>query len=284
LGEHWDAQLVEKIVSDRCPEDVHPDEWELEALEKELRARFHVTVDLSSVQDDLEQLVDTCWERVEASLLAREQEFGLYVFLYQVRRIYLREIDEQWIGHLKNIEQLRAGIGLLGYANRNPKNAYKLEGFKMFREMWEDIEQTVLDQVLQMRLSEEDKRRAEEGAEYESTLTKASQRRERSTTTRREGGELERLDAAAKAAVAKLKAASLGSGERAAAAAAIADMQRQAAAATAPSGPSADEAIEASAAQALASAKISKDGPRPSGRRKRRKKDEDDGVSVGDDE
>jgi preprotein translocase subunit SecA len=277
-------QLVEKIVSERCPEDVHPDEWELEALEKELRSRFYVTVDLSSVQDDVEQLVDICWERVENSLLAREQEFGLYVFLYQIRRIYLREIDEQWIGHLKNIEQLRAGIGLLGYANRNPKNAYKLEGFKMFREMWEDIEQTVLDQVLQMRLSDEDKRRAEEGAEYESTLTKASQRRERSTATRREGGELERLDAAAKAAVAKLKAASLGTGERAAAAAAIADMQRQAAAAAAAPAPtpSADDAIEATAAQALAAARISKDGRKPSGRRKRRKKDEGGGSDEGD--
>ena len=263
-------QLVEKIVTELCPEDVHPDEWELETLEKELQRRFYIKVDLSSVQDDIEQLVDNCWDRVEASLLDREKEFGLYIFLYQVRRVYLREIDEQWIVHLKNIEQLRAGIGLLGYANRNPKNAYKIEGFKLFRDMWENIEQTVLDQVLQMRLSEEDKRRAEEGAEYESTLTRASQRRERSTATRRESGELEKLDAAAKAAVAKLKAASLGTGERAAAAAAIAEMQRQAAEAA--SVPTADDAIEASAAQAIAAMKVDKDAARPSGRRKRRSK------------
>ena len=125
-------------------------------------------------EDDIDKLVNSCWDQVEASLLAREKEFGLYVFLYQVRRIYLREIDEQWIAHLKNIEQLRAGIGLLGYANKNPKNAYKIEGFALFRDMWDSIEQTVLDQVLQMRLSEEDKRRAEEGAEYETALTRAN--------------------------------------------------------------------------------------------------------------
>jgi preprotein translocase subunit SecA len=98
----------------------------------------------------------------------------------------------------------------------------------------------------------------------------------RATRASFERGELERLDAAAKAAVAKLKAASLGTGERAAAAAAIAEMQRQAAAAPAPS---ADDAIEASAAQALANAKVSKDGRKPSGRRKRRKKDEDEAVA-----
>jgi preprotein translocase subunit SecA len=261
---------VEKHVTELCPEDVHPDEWELETLEQQMRDRFYVAVDLSDVQDDIDQLVDTCWDQVEASLLAREQEFGLYVFLYQVRRVYLREIDEQWIGHLKNIEQLRAGIGLLGYANKNPKNAYKIEGFRLFREMWENIAQTVMDQVLQMRLSEEDKRRAEEGAEYESTLTKASQRRERSTATRRKSGQLEKLDAAAKAAVAKLKAASLGQPEREAAARALADIQRQTAAAS--QGPSVDDAIEASAAQALAAAKIAKDKKKSSGRRKRRKK------------
>ncbi|WP_443655672.1 hypothetical protein [Enhygromyxa salina] len=273
---------IEKAVMEQCPEDVHPDEWELEALENQLRARFYVDVDLSSVQDDIDKLVDTCWDRIEASLLAREQEFGLYVFLYQVRRIYLREIDEQWIGHLKDIEQLRAGIGLLGYANKNPKNAYKIEGFQLFRDMWESIAQTVLDQVLQMRLSEEDKRRAEEGAEYESTLTKASRRRERSTVAGRSDGQLQRLDAAAKAAVAKLKEQSLGTrtssglgagvgaGERAAAAAAIAQMQREAQAA-APA-PTADEVIEASAAEAVASLKIQKDAKQSTGRRKRRKK------------
>src|SRR5690606_25424038 len=246
---------VEKAVVELCPEDVHPDEWETEELEKLMKQRFRVRVDLSDIQDDVDQVVDKCWDQVEASLLAREQEFGLYVFLYQVRRVYLREIDEQWISHLKNIEQLRAGIGLLGYANKNPKNAYKIEGFSMFRAMWENIAQTVLDQVLLMRLSEEDKRRAEEGAEYESTLTKASQRRERSTATARQSGQLEKLDAAAKAAVAKLKAASLGTGD--AVSAALAERQRQAAAA--PPTPSVDATLQASVAQAIAAAKTQKD-------------------------
>ena len=269
---------VEKAVYELCPNDVHPDEWELEALEKQMQTRFRVKVDLSDIQDDVDQVVDTCWDKVEASLLAREQEFGLYVFLYQVRRIYLREIDEQWIVHLKNIEQLRAGIGLLGYANKNPKNAYKIEGFSLFRAMWENIAQTVLDNVLQMRLSEEDKRKAEEGAELESTLTRASQRRERSTQTVRQSGQLEKLDAAAKAAVAKLKAATMSGSDAPAkpavgAAAAIAEMQRRAAQAAppAPPPPSVEETLEASVAQALASAKVQKDGAKKSGRKRRKK-------------
>ena len=67
---------------DQCFEDVYFDEWELEELEKLLEQRFYIKVDLSDVEDDIDKLVNSCWDQVEASLLAREKEFGLYVFLY----------------------------------------------------------------------------------------------------------------------------------------------------------------------------------------------------------
>ena len=268
-------QLIEETVLDLCPEDVHPDEWELERLEKILADRFYIKVDLSEVEDDIESIAESCWGHAERDLQAREDEFGLYTFLYHIRRVYLREIDEQWIAHLKNIEQLRAGIGLLGYANKNPKNAYKIEGFKLFKDMWDNIERTVLDLVLQMRLSEEDRRRAEEGAEYESTLTKASRRRERSNTKRRRDGSTDfgKLDQAARAAVEKLKAGALGQG---ASASQLLDQAKRAqdALAQAATVPSPSDAVEASAAKAkellLASSKTTK--KKSGGRRKRRNK------------
>ncbi len=169
---------VEAIVADLCPEDVHPDDWDLEGLEEAMKDRFYVAMDLSQVRDNLDKLVNDCWKTVEASLLAREEEQTLYVFLFYVRQIYLKEIDDQWIAHLKNIDALRTGIGLLSYATRNPKNEYKIRGFEMFSAMWSSIETSVLDQVVQMKLSEEQRRLAEEGAEYETELTKHSRQRE----------------------------------------------------------------------------------------------------------
>ncbi len=258
---------VERTVGELCPNAVHPDEWDLDGLEADMKAHFYLDIDLSEVDDDIDAMVDGCWEQVEASLVAREREFGLYTFLYQIRRIYLREIDEQWIAHLKNIEQLRSGIGLLSYANRDPKNSYKLEGFRLFREMWESIARTVLDNVLQMRLSEAERRRAEEGAEYESTLTKASRRRERASASRRKDGSLAKLDRAAKDAVAKLKAS--GVTPSSAASAALADMRRAASTA-----PSVDDTIKKAQAQALENMKVDRGAKKSSGRRKRRKKAE----------
>jgi preprotein translocase subunit SecA len=203
-------QYVTKAVEDTCPEDVHPDEWDVAALEKLLRERYHATVDLSTVPENLDALVETCWRAMEKVLLEREEVAGLTTYLFHVRRLWLDEIDSQWIAHLKNIEHLRTGIGLVGYATRNPKNEYKIRGYNLFREMWEGIEQTVLDKVVTLVLTEEQRRQAEEGAEYETALTRASarQRGAAPATARRAGGDraqLDRLQQAARKAMEQLQ-------------------------------------------------------------------------------
>jgi preprotein translocase subunit SecA len=167
---------LSKIVEQTCPPDQHPDEWEIDRLESEIKTRYGATIEIRDVPPNLDDLIDLCWGAVEKLLLARETEYGLYVYLFHIRQLWLGEIDAQWIAHLKNIEHLRTGIGLVGYATRNPKNEYKIRGYNLFREMWEGIEQTVLDKVINMRLTEEQRRQAEEGAEYETALTRASAR------------------------------------------------------------------------------------------------------------
>jgi preprotein translocase subunit SecA len=167
---------VGKIVEGLCPADTHPDEWDVEGLEKAVKDRYGATISIRDVPENLDDLIDLCWSAVEKLLLSREQEIGLYVYLFHVRQLWLGEIDAQWIAHLKNIEHLRTGIGLVGYATRNPKNEYKIRGYNLFREMWEGIEQTVLDKVINLRLTEEQRKQAEEGAEYETALTRANAR------------------------------------------------------------------------------------------------------------
>ena len=205
-------KLVEQTVLQLCPEDVHPDEWDLAGLEKAMAERFRVKVDLSQVEDSVDKLVDRVFKAVEDLLTRREQEFGLYTFLFYVRQFYLGEIDEQWIAHLKNIEHLRTGIGLVGYATRNPKNEYKIRGYNLFKEMWEGIENTVLGKVLSMQLTAAQKQQAEEGAEYETAVTRATrQAQDKSTSVQRRAAqnqnELARLQEAARAAMERLQQA-----------------------------------------------------------------------------
>jgi preprotein translocase subunit SecA len=200
---------VSKLVEQLCPPDVHPDEWDVEGLEKAMASSYQAKIDLTDVPESLDHLIDLCWEAVEAVLYGREQEYGLYTYLYHIRHIWLNEIDTQWIAHLKNIEHLRTGIGLVGYATRNPKNEYKIRGYNLFKDMWEGIEQTVLDKVVSMMLTEQQRREAEEGAEYETALTRASQRRaaggrQRGTASR---AQLDKLQEAARRAMQQLQEA-----------------------------------------------------------------------------
>jgi len=200
---------VGKIVEGLCPADTHPDEWDIEGLEKAVKDRYGATISVRDVPENLDDLIDLCWTAVEKLLLSRETELGLYVYLFHVRQLWLAEIDAQWIAHLKNIEHLRTGIGLVGYATRNPKNEYKIRGFNLFREMWEGIEQTVLDKVINLRLTEEQRQQAEEGAEYETALTRASARQRGAG-----GGAAQQRVAAAKAQIDKLSAAARAATER----------------------------------------------------------------------
>jgi len=206
-------RLVEEQVLKLCPETVHPDEWDLDGLEKVALERFKLKVDLREVEDNIDKLVDRVWKQVEAQLTQREQEFGLYTYLFYVRKFYLEEIDEQWIAHLKNIEHLRTGIGLVGYATRNPKNEYKIRGYNLFKEMWENIENTVLRQVQSLRLTEEQRQQAEQGAEYETAVTRANRggqdprRRAGQARASNANEQINRLQDAAREAMQRLLAA-----------------------------------------------------------------------------
>jgi preprotein translocase subunit SecA len=249
--------LIAQAVEQTCPADVHPDEWEIGELEKVLQQRFHVKLELRTVPENLEVLVELCWKGLEKLLLEREEKFGLTTYLFHIRRMWLDEIDSQWIAHLKNIEHLRTGIGLVGYATRNPKNEYKIRGFNLFKDMWEGIEQTVLDKVISMALTEAERRQAEEGAEYETALTRASARQRGATPPRRAAGQaqLDKLQDAARKAMEQLAAA--------------------ATAASASREPSVEEATEAAAQAAAAEKEVPKvrpNDPCPCGSGKRYKK------------
>jgi preprotein translocase subunit SecA len=200
--------LVEKTVIGLCPRDEHPDDWDVVRLQEAMQHTYHTKLVLKKIPEDHDKLVELCWAAVEDLLLQRERELGLTVYLYHIRHLWLSEIDAQWIAHLKNIEHLRTGIGLVGYATRNPKNEYKIRGYNLFKDMWEGIEQTVLDKVIAMKLTEEQRREAEQGAEYETALTRASERRagggkQRATANK---AQLSKLQDAARRAVQQLQA------------------------------------------------------------------------------
>ena len=69
--------------------------------------------------------------------------------------LLLKVIDEKWKDHLHAIDALRAGIGLRGYAQKDPKNEYKAEAFELFEKLFAAIEDEVAGLVLRVRVDEQ---------------------------------------------------------------------------------------------------------------------------------
>ena len=146
--------LVEKIVVEYCPEDKTPDDWDIPALQLALKDQFGIAVSLADVNLEVGSLADRGWEQIEKHTEARETELGL-AFLYFARHFWLEEIDSQWIDHLKAMDQLREGIGLRGYGQKDPKQEYKKEGYNMFMQMTDTISQNVAKKLFLVRLDQQ---------------------------------------------------------------------------------------------------------------------------------
>ncbi|HKX46300.1 MAG TPA: preprotein translocase subunit SecA, partial [Planctomycetota bacterium] len=89
---------------------------------------------------------------VEAAYAEREQRFGDALMRQVDRHLLLNALDAKWKDHLHAIDALKAGIGLRGYAQKDPKNEYKAEAFGLFEKLFAAIEDDVVSLVLRVRV------------------------------------------------------------------------------------------------------------------------------------
>ncbi len=95
-------------------------------------------------------------EAVLARYAEREEEFGEELQRRIDQHMLLRTIDAKWMDHLRAIDALRHGIGLRGYAQKDPKNEYKAEGSKLFETLFETIEDEIAALMLRVQVRSDD--------------------------------------------------------------------------------------------------------------------------------
>ncbi|MDQ3036581.1 MAG: preprotein translocase subunit SecA, partial [Myxococcota bacterium] len=155
--------IVGKLALRACPPNKHAEDWDLEGLRTAYEETFGIRASGIEKFTDAEDLAQRLYADAEAVLLKKEKEIGPENFLRAFRNFYLREIDRQWLDHLTNMDQLRDGIGLRGYGQRDPKKEYKKEGYDLFLAMTESIKAQVAFQMFRVQvMREEDVRRLEE--------------------------------------------------------------------------------------------------------------------------
>jgi preprotein translocase subunit SecA len=135
------AEVVSRFVDDYTPGDVI-EEWDLGTLASQVEQLWPATVELSGLQPettDRETLRETLIADALAAYDRREQEFGDEIMRGLERAILLQIIDNRWREHLYEMDYLREGIHLRGFAQIDPLVAYKNEGFSMFESMMNSI-------------------------------------------------------------------------------------------------------------------------------------------------
>ena len=102
--------------------------------------------------DDAEKIKKTLLESVMSAFHKTVQEIGETEATNLVKYVYLRVIDMFWVQHLTEIDRLRAGIGLVGYGQKDPLVEYKHRSYNMFRQLQGMIDANFARTILRMRV------------------------------------------------------------------------------------------------------------------------------------
>jgi len=164
-------ELVDELLNDIASEKIYPEEWDIQALDDYLMRQFSVQIkkqgealvigdgrhiDLENC--DREKLHNAVMDSVECCYATKEKGIDPNMMRQLEKMIMLQFVDNLWKDHLLGMDHLKDGVGLRGYAQKNPLTEYKKEGFEMFSKMMHQIREGVTEYLFKVQI--------EEGSEY----------------------------------------------------------------------------------------------------------------------
>lgn len=154
---HMITEYVENVVDSCISPDVDYEEWDLTELDVNLHATLPIKIptieDVKGMnQKELKHLLK---ERAVKAYEEKEAEFPEPEHLREIERvILLKVIDAKWMDHIDDMDQLRQGIGLQAYGQRDPLVEYKMMGYDMFGEMTATIAKDTVRLLFNVRIEQ----------------------------------------------------------------------------------------------------------------------------------
>ena len=154
---HMITEYVENVVDANISPDLESDEWDLTVLERELCTtiplKFVTADEVKNMQQ--KELKHVLKERAVKAYEAKEAEFPEAEHLREIERvILLKVIDAKWMDHIDDMDQLRQGIGLQAYGQKDPLVEYKMLGYDMFGAMTNAIAEDTVRLLLHIRVEQ----------------------------------------------------------------------------------------------------------------------------------
>ena len=145
--------VVELIVDSHI---VDGEEVNKESIAQDIETNLGISdvAALKAEKFDRNALVDELIAKVHETYASKETEFGEENLRELERVVMLKIVDQKWMDHIDNMDELKKGIGLRGYGQQDPVVQYRLEGTEMFDDMIEDIRMDVVKILLNIRKKE----------------------------------------------------------------------------------------------------------------------------------
>lgn len=177
------SEKVESIVNKCISDELAPEEWDLAELNNSLLPIVPVEpVTDAGKYKKKDQLIHDLKEKAVKLYEAKEAEFPEPEQMREIERvILLKVIDAKWMAHIDDMDQLRQGIGLQAFGNRNPVVEYKMAGFDMFDAMTAAIEEDTVKFLLHVKIEQKIEREQVAkvtGTNKDDTVAKGPVRRE----------------------------------------------------------------------------------------------------------
>jgi preprotein translocase subunit SecA len=151
-------EVVEEIVQKHIPERAYAEQWDVEGLATGVKNQLGLELPIKEWAAEEGIADEAILERIEKAsdeLMAKKvARFGPDLMRAVEKQILLRTLDHLWREHLATLDHLRSVIGFRGYAQRDPLNEYKTEGFELFQAMLGNLRRAVTGQLAHVEIQQ----------------------------------------------------------------------------------------------------------------------------------
>ncbi|MGH8374233.1 MAG: preprotein translocase subunit SecA, partial [Pseudomonas sp.] len=151
--------VVDDLIARHTPEGAYAEQWTVQQLNEDVRNILNLDLPIVewANEDNIapDDIRERLFEAVEKAAADRAERFGPEIMAYVEKSVILQTLDALWREHLVNLDHLRSVVGFRGYAQRDPLNEYKTEGFELFQAMLTNLRQNVTTQLMRVEIVRE---------------------------------------------------------------------------------------------------------------------------------
>ncbi|MDR6434808.1 preprotein translocase subunit SecA [Brucella pseudogrignonensis] len=152
-------EVIEDMVALRIPKDAYAEKWEIAALKDDILTKLNLAlpVDEWAKEEGIaeEEFEARIKEAADKAAAEKAERFGPQIMTYIEKSVIMQSLDNLWREHLVNLDHLRSVVGFRGYAQRDPLNEYKTEGFELFQALLANLREVVITQLMRVEIVRE---------------------------------------------------------------------------------------------------------------------------------